>query len=390
MVSAGNSGNVLSTILKHDNKLTSYKIALLRAVNDLALAFPDVGQADRDVAVPLRMLAEFWVAYYWPFVDPAAPVAQGRRFQRSGWLREDMSFRPQLTALREAWEATVGDGGKSSDGFFLISELRIPRRRDALPPTIWGLYGRALQAISTALEQPMRYAGPGEWSVFAPPARFLDLADHISALPGTQPRDRCVVIRTDLWATFRAMSLWVEALCLHEWALFTEAIQPEGERMLDRGAAYVLLTDRPENRRPLTWERNRIDLLIMEGQTFICPWTERRIARPGDYAVDHLVPVSIYPINELWNLVPSDARFNTKVKRDRLPSPERLTRAKPLFALAYTQYISSRDLGPSLRQDVAGRFATMPPHTEFPEAVAHAVAGFITQVTTARNLRQFD
>ena len=390
MVSSGNFDNVLSTILKHDNKLTSYKIALLRAINDLALAFPDVGQAGRDVAVPLRMLAEFWVAYYWPFVDPAAPVAQGRRFRRGGRLTEDIAFRPQLTALRQAWEATVSDGGRSSDGFFLINELRIPRRRDALPPSIWGLYGHALEAISRVLDQPIRYAGPGEWSVFSPPGRYPDLANRVIALPGTQPRDRCVVIHGDLWATFHAMSLWVEALCLHEWALFTEAIQPEGERVLDRGTAYVLLTDRPENRRPLTWERNRIDLLIMEGKTFICPWTERRIGTTGNYAVDHLVPVSIYPINELWNLVPSDARFNSDVKRDRLPSPERLSRATPFFALAYTQYIASRDLGPSLRQDVAGRFAAMPAHADFPEAVAQAVVGFITQVAAARNVRQFD
>ena len=99
-MSFGNSSNVLSTILKHDNKLTSYKIALLRAINDLVLAFPNVGQVGRDVAVPLRMLAEFWVAYYWPFVDPAVPVAQGRRFQRGGRLTEDITFRPQLTALR--------------------------------------------------------------------------------------------------------------------------------------------------------------------------------------------------------------------------------------------------------------------------------------------------
>ena len=75
-ISGVSSSNVLSTILKHDTKLTSYKIALLRAINDVALAFPDVGREGLDVAVPLRMLAEFWVAYYWPFVDPAAPVLQ--------------------------------------------------------------------------------------------------------------------------------------------------------------------------------------------------------------------------------------------------------------------------------------------------------------------------
>ncbi len=383
------AGSVLSTILRHDDKRTSYKIALLRAINDVALAFPDAGHDGRDVAVPLRMLAEFWVAYYWPFVDPAGPVLQGRRFQRARGLTNDIAFRPELTALRQAWESLVGDGGSPADGFFLIGELRVPRRRDALPPAIWGLYGAALQAISGALEQPIRYAGPGEWSIFTPPAHYLAIGERAAPLPGTGPRDRCLVIHADLWATFREMSLWVEALCLHEWALFTERIQPEADRTLDRGAAYVLLTDRPDNRRPLTWERNHIDLLIIEGRTFVCPWTERAIATPGAYAVDHLVPVSVYPINELWNLVPADARFNAHDKRDRLPSPERLARATPLLAQAYTHYDTSRELGPSLRQDVAARFAAVPAGVDFPNGVAHAVAAFIAQVDEARNLPQF-
>jgi hypothetical protein len=32
-----------------------------------------------------------------------------------------------------------------------------------------------------------------------------------------------------------------------------------------------LLTNRPDNRRPLDWERNQIDLLMMEGRVFDHP-----------------------------------------------------------------------------------------------------------------------
>jgi hypothetical protein len=61
--------SVISTILKHDSKQTSYKIALLRAINDVVLSFPDLGRQPQDIAIPLRTLAEFWIAYYWPFVS---------------------------------------------------------------------------------------------------------------------------------------------------------------------------------------------------------------------------------------------------------------------------------------------------------------------------------
>jgi hypothetical protein len=57
-------GSTISTILRHDTKVTSYKIALLRAINDVVLAFPDALSGDHDVAVPLGLLADHWIAYY--------------------------------------------------------------------------------------------------------------------------------------------------------------------------------------------------------------------------------------------------------------------------------------------------------------------------------------
>lgn len=88
---------IISTILKHDTKVTSYKIALLRAINDVVFSFPDLRNLKVDVAVPLRVLAQFWVAYYWPFVNRSEPILQGQRANLDNQLRNDMSFRPQLT-----------------------------------------------------------------------------------------------------------------------------------------------------------------------------------------------------------------------------------------------------------------------------------------------------
>jgi len=53
------SSNVLSTILRHDRKITTYKIALLRAINDVALAYPDLEAKGARIAIPLRALADF-------------------------------------------------------------------------------------------------------------------------------------------------------------------------------------------------------------------------------------------------------------------------------------------------------------------------------------------
>lgn len=382
------AAHIISTILKHDAKVASYKIALLRSINDVVLSYPDLRTYHSDVAVPLRALAEYWVAYYWPFADPAEPIMQGPRSQRAGVLRNDMSFRPQLTQLRQAWE-TLSGSAKSADGFWLINELRVPRKQTSYPSALLKLYMRAVNSISKALEMPIRHAGPGEWTVFDKPARYDQLHNKVS-IPGTLKGDICLIIPNELWETFREMSLYVEALCIHEWCLFTEKVEQRYAVDCDRGVVYRLLTDRPDNRRPLTWERNNIDLLLMEGKEFICPWTARRINKQVAYDLDHLVPVTVYPTNELWNLVPADPYFNSHVKRNRLPSLEKLMVAEPHLALAYSHYESSRSLSRAIREDIVIRFSTLQhEYAGFPQAVAKAVVDFIDQLASSRNIARF-
>jgi hypothetical protein len=375
---------VISTILKHDTKVTSYKIALLRAINDVVLTFPDLRTYQSDVAVPLKLLAQFWTAYYWPFVDPDMPIQQGQQSIREGQSRNDMAFRPALTELRRQWEQGIGGLKNPADGFFLINELRSPRKRQNYPQTLIDDYEGAIATTAKTIEMPIRYAGPGEWSVFEKPQAYNQIASRTVAVPGTQVRDRCLIIPLALWETFRQMSLWIEALCIHEWCLFTERIAD-----FDRGAVYSLLTDRPGNRRPLTWERNQIDILIMEGTEFTCPWTERRITQAGDYDLDHILPIAVYPTNELWNLVPSDSDFNSHKKRDRLPTKGRLMAALPYLERTYLNYAASDPLIKVLEEDVSLRFATVQTGTAFSESVAWAVATLVEEVAESRNLARF-
>lgn len=128
----------------------------------------------------------------------------------------------------------------------------------------------------------------------------------------------------------------------------------------------------------------------MEGKEFVCPWTARRINKQVAYDLDHLVPVTVYPTNELWNLVPADPYFNSHVKRNRLPSPEKLIQAEPHLALAYSHYESSKLLSRAIREDITIRFSTLQhDYANFPQVVAKAVVDFIDQVAVSRNLARF-
>jgi hypothetical protein len=389
-VNTNPAGDTIATILRHDTKATSYKLALVRALTDLAVAFPDVGVDDRPVAVPLRLLADQWIAYFWPFAAPDAPIAQGQRATRDGATRQDMRFRPALTALRVAWEGAAGGPGDPADGFAAVAELRVPRRAATLPTAVRAAHEAAVAAIATALRMPIRYAGQGEWGIFARPGPLHDHRTAVIPIPGASPTDTCLVVDAPLWRTFRAMALWVDALCIHEWALFTERVTMRDDRPVDRGMAYRLLTAEPAARRPLTWERNQIRVLLLEGATFTCPWTGRSLAGETPYALDHLLPVAVLPINELWNLAPADPRFNTVEKRDRLPSTTRLAAALPHLTGTYLTYARSPTLGRALREDAALRFSRLPDDASaFPHGVARAAVGFIEGFARARNLARF-
>jgi hypothetical protein len=381
------SSTLISTILKHDKKINTYKFALLRAINDVVLSFLDIQPGEKAVAIPLRMLAEYWFAYYYPFCDPQHPIQQGTRFIRNERQTQDMEFRGTLAAFRELWQTNVGND--PADGFFLIQEFRLVRSQTQYPPSLLKAYKQAVKAIVGALENPIRYSGPAgqQWSVFPKPQPFHTFVDVI-AMPGTQPADMCLILSGELWEGFQVLSLWIEALCIHEWSLFVDKVDQDAYVQIDRGDVYKLLTARPDNRRPLTWERNHIEVLLMQGHTFTCPWTQLQIRSNSDFDLDHLIPLALYPTNALWNLVPADRKFNQQTKRDRLPKLETLERAKPHLALAYTHYTRSPILNQTLIEDTALRFTTYQ-RSQSPDELALLVTRFMRELADARNVAQF-
>ena len=346
------------------------------------MGYAHLAEGGAALAVPLRSLAAFWVAYYWPFVAAVQPIQQGIHPEN----KQDISFRPALTKLRQAWEHAIGSESLASDGFFLVSEFHSTHHYSNYPAPLIEAYNQSLRDIARAIQQPVRYAGPGQYSVFNPPKAWKELQTtqlHIVCIPGTQPNERCIVVDAELWVSFKELSLWIEALCIHEWSIFTESIAG-----INRGVIYSLLTDRPDNRRPLTWERNQVEILMMEGWIFECPWTGRKL-NVESYDLDHLLPLSVYPINELWNLVPADADFNRNKKRDRLPGDFALQTARPRIANSYLYYTKSSALSEVLRQDALMRFDGQIIPGDLPDSLANCATHFVEIIARSRNVASF-
>jgi len=196
------------------------------------------------------------------------------------------------------------------------------------------------------------------------------------------------LVRKGLWELFQDMGHWIEALCVHEWAVFTEHLSHQHHR-IRAGEVFSLLLARPEERRVLSWERRGIDRLLADGVVFVCPWSKKRIVSPEDYDLDHVLPFSVYPTNELWNLVPADSGSNRE-KTNMVPSLARLKKAKKPMADTFAKYLEDSQLRGVLEADVLSRFASMDfTVTGFPEQLAEAVTLMIDRVGEARNLPRY-
>jgi hypothetical protein len=117
---------------------------------------------------PLRILVESCVAYYWPMADSRAPISQCPHSLRNGPLANDMASRPALATLRQAWQEVIGEAARPSDGFFLINESRVARRRAGYPLALRQAFARSVSTVAPStvprLTAPSAATGtqPGE------------------------------------------------------------------------------------------------------------------------------------------------------------------------------------------------------------------------------------
>jgi hypothetical protein len=378
---------LIQGILRHDRKLNTYKLALIRALNDTALNFAALQGQGRGVAVPLRVIAEAWIGYYWPFMDEERPVFQGPRVFRDRVLRQDVAFRPLLTELKRLWRASPFGSDRPADGMVLVSEMHGGLRGTTYGPDLITRYAHTLRAVARCVQQPITYAGSSgeQYQVFSKQRRLSDLPAGVMPLPGSRTDELCVVVLDAMWEGFKHASVYIDALCIHEWSLFAEHVRQTVPDMT-RGHVYQALTDRPDRRRPLTWERNQLDLLLLEGHEMHCLWTGRPLFL-GGYDVDHLIPVATTPINEQWNLVPSDPGFNQHVKRAQMPGDEWRSDLPRRLEATYRLYGTSAELESVLRQGSYLRFAadqvaTLP-------RLSEAVTLMVYAVAEARNTPRF-
>lgn len=82
-----------------------------------------------------------------------------------------------------------------------------------------------------------------------------------------------------------------------------------------------------EPERDTRFARTVVDRMQQAGKPVECVWTGSAL-RSSSVDIDHCLPWSAWPCNDLWNLMPSTQALNRNQKRERLPSVARLASAR--------------------------------------------------------------
>lgn len=286
--STGGSRSIdrIEAVLNRDRKTATYKLALFRAFAEIAMTHYNWARwlANGKIALPLDLVAEKWLGYYWPLFesDRFIPQMNGESSQPGG---KKILFRESLAELARLAQPQGG-----------LPAFLVARNGKALSPDIEAQMKKALNEIKVAIVKgPVVYAqgGPGE-RLFAYDAP-----------------SRCILMDADLWQEFSLMGPWIREATILRWSELTRDL---ARQEICTGEILELLIRDSSPARNVQDSR----ALFREMAGLECIWTGDRLGRRA-WDVDHAIPYSLWHNNDLWNLFPAASTANRE-KRDRLPT----------------------------------------------------------------------
>ena len=287
----------IESVIRKDSKNTTYKLALLRSLASLASSgFNNVRWTlDGKVQIPLTVVAEKWIEYYWPLVHYSVQTC----FIKQGTNRPaDMAFRKHLEILINSLQKHE----TTSVFFNLLKSGKLDDEKSRL-------YNQLLKIIQdTIIKGPVFYSGG------AVGEKMFDSAG--------KKKDRIIIMEAELWKELVLMGQWVEDSLILQWADLTNAINANNPE-ITKSLILSLLLQSLEEKRDTVLAKN-IYKDYSEQNTIKCVWTGGSLKK---YDIDHAIPFVLMRNNDLWNLLPAAPKINNQ-KRDKLPSRKLIQASK--------------------------------------------------------------
>jgi SAM-dependent methyltransferase/SOS-response transcriptional repressor LexA len=298
----------IEAVINHDKKDATYKLALLRALCDISQSAYRHARwhPDGTVSVPLGLVSEKWLYYYWPLIDtgdePIIPQKRGME------INKPIAFRKALTALASHFHAQNG-----------LSRFHGEFQNGRLDPIARQLTDAALNSIAnTIVVGPVKFASQGGFA-FEGSKQAAKKCHSPQSLYASLGR---IHFDAEVWRELSLVGHWIGEAIILRWAELTVEISRK-EVSLTRVLDKLLM--RPETDRDVFDAR----AIYKTQSELICVWT-KTVLTEQPFAVDHAIPFSLWHNNDLWNLLPADAKANNE-KRDRLVSREALLSSREVI-----------------------------------------------------------
>jgi protein-L-isoaspartate O-methyltransferase len=324
-------------IVLSDEKSSTYKLALLRAVARIADYAPAAATPAPDgrdaVEVPLGLVALNWLRMYLPLIRARLPQMPGNvGTDRLGFAKD--GFEALLALGTAPIELRVGASFTGEQSLAVASALSRAAHTIAKMPATFTRYPNSDTQVFAVRRG--RRTGTS--------ATVLDL----ETLRGWG----LIEVPGHLWRAMSRFGSWIEPMLVAEWSRLTRAYADRMGLAIVPGTAEAALAW-AEPVRTTALGRDVAQRLLGRGQPIECVWTGRPL-KPNSFDIDHCLPWSVWPCGDLWNLMPAHTRVNQHEKRDRLPSAAAMANARDrIISWWEAAYLADDGLRPRFLREAA-------------------------------------
>ncbi|WP_283131325.1 class I SAM-dependent methyltransferase [Enterovibrio norvegicus] len=307
------SGDLLTVrhVIVNDNKSSTYKLALLRTLLRIADAHPGAmsDRSDGRVAIPLGLVALYWIRQYKRLIDIELGDSVG--IQQNSNTSKGLGF--------------VKEGGWNKLKHLTADDFSIGAM--FLGEEALAVQNALKDAIKTIQDGPVTFTYRGDKSnplfvIQRSPKRIS--ASSIILDSEFLQSFGVFTLEESLWDCLRLYASWIEPLVVNQWIAEMRRYELNQQRAISLQTYHDCLAwiDVKHDTRNV---RKRIDALRENQHPIVSVWSNTKLNHK--YHVDHCLPFAYWPNNDMWNLFPSTKDENL-TKLNRVPSKQRLESAK--------------------------------------------------------------
>lgn len=292
-------------IIINDNKTSTYKLALLRTLCRIADAHPGAirDRSDGRVAVPLGLVALYWIRLYKRLIDRY-------ELQQSSNSNCGLGF-----VKKEGWNQLKHLGADD----FAIGSFFTGGDAIALNNTI-------RDAIATIDKGPVTFTYNGlainrlfeiDRKIVKAKATVILNKDYLGSFGD-------FILDESMWRCLQDYNSWIDPLLVQQWIREMQSYSSNKEREIDLQTYHNGLIWLDESH-DTSSVRKKAAQLRDDGIRIVSVWSNVKL--DNSLHIDHCIPFTYWPNNDKWNLLPSTEKENLS-KSDRVPSKARLSEAK--------------------------------------------------------------